>query len=109
MVFQLWRKFNLEFYYLDAATIKYAVLIELNKAQKIMDNLEKLVELNARIFLKFQTLQQAFLIYLFLTKKINKKTLFLIKNEKQKHCNFIKNYNGNKVNYIVKGTKHKFY
>ena len=50
VVYQLWRKFNLEFYYLDAATIKYAILIELNKAQKMMDNLEKLVELNARIF-----------------------------------------------------------
>ena len=46
---QLWRKFSVDFYYLNNTTIKFAVVVEMNKTQKLLDDIEKLVQLDARV------------------------------------------------------------
>ena len=47
--YQLWRKFDEEFFYSDNRTIKFAIFYELNNVQNLLTEIKKLIEINARV------------------------------------------------------------
>lgn len=47
--YQLWRMFDIEFYYLNNTTIKFAIGFEMSKVKRLLDDIEVLTEVEARV------------------------------------------------------------